>query len=294
MIKQSKDEIIFKIIGYIFIILIALFCLLPFILIISASLTEESAIFKYGYNFIPNKFSLEAYEILLKVPLEIIRSFGITIIVVTIGTSLSLFLSSMCAYTLSNKSFKYRNKFSFVIYITSIFSGGLIPLYILMVRYLHLKNTLPALILPLLLSAWNIFLLRRFIGEIPPSLLESAKIDGANEFTIYFRIVLPLSIPAMTTIGFFQALYYWNDWMQAYLYVNDKSLYPIQYYLYQMLNSFQAINSAIFSSGVSIPRIPTESIKMAITVIAIIPTVILFPFIQRFFVKGLTAGAIKG
>jgi len=294
MIRQSKDEIAFKIIGYVYIIIIAMLCLLPFILILSASLTEESAIFKHGYNFIPKVFSVEAYEILLKVPGEIIRAFGVTIIVATVGTAGSVFVSAMCAYALSNKKFKYRNKFSLIIYLTSVFSGGLIPLYILMVRYLHLKNSLLALVLPLFLSAWNIFLLRIFMGEIPQSILESAKIDGANEFTIFIRIVIPLSIPAMVTIGLFQALYYWNDWMQAMLYINDKFLYPIQYYLYSMLNSFQSINTAVMSSGVVIPRIPTESIKMAITVIAIIPTVILFPFIQRFFVKGLTVGAIKG
>ncbi|MBN2441154.1 MAG: carbohydrate ABC transporter permease [Spirochaetales bacterium] len=292
--KGEQDILVFKIFGTLFVVVIGLFCLLPFILILAGSLTEESAIYKYGYNLIPQDFSLDAYAIILKTPLSIIRAYGITITVVVIGTSLGLFITAMACYVLSQPDFKYRKIFSFVIYITSIFSGGLIPLYILMVRYLQLKDTIFALILPLFVTAWNIFLLRNFMNEVPYSIIESAKIDGAHEFGIFMKIVLPLSIPGLITIGLFQALYYWNDWMQAMLYINDKNLYPIQYYLYNMLNSFQSMNSSFLSSGILLPRIPTESIKMAMTVIATGPIVFLFSIAQKYFIKGLTAGSIKG
>ncbi|MBN2531523.1 MAG: carbohydrate ABC transporter permease [Spirochaetales bacterium] len=292
--KREWDLLLFKTAGTVFVVFIALVCLFPFLLILAGSFTEESAIYKYGYSLIPAKFSFDAYAIILKTPVSIIRAYGVTILVVVTGTSVGLFITAMACYVLSQPDFKYRKIFSFIIYITSIFSGGLIPLYILMVRYLHLKDTIFALILPLFVTAWNIFLLRNFIREVPYSIIESAKIDGANEFTIFMKIVIPLSIPGFITIGLFQALYYWNDWMQAMLYINDKNLYPIQYYLYNMLNSFQSMNSSFLSSGILLPRIPTESIKMAMTVIATGPIVFLFGFAQKYFIKGLTAGSIKG
>jgi putative aldouronate transport system permease protein len=294
VIRFERDVIIFKILGTLFVFLIGLFCLLPFLLILAGSLTEESAIYKYGYNLIPKEFSIDAYAIILKTPISIIRAYGVTIAVVAIGTSAGVFITAMACYVLSQPDFKYRKVFSFIIYITSIFSGGLIPLYILMVRYLHLKDNILALILPLFITAWNIFLLRSFMREVPFSIIESAKIDGANEFIIFIRIVIPLSIPGLITIGLFQALYYWNDWMQAMLYINDKNLYPIQYYLYNMLHKFQSMNTSFISSGIILPRIPTESIKMAMTVIATGPIVFLFGFAQKYFIKGLTVGSIKG
>ena len=198
------------------------------------------------------------------------------------ASSAGLFVTAMAAYVLSRQDFKYRKQFSFFIYLTSIFSGGLIPLYILMVRYLGLKDNLLALILPLLVSAWNVFLLRNFMSDVPVSILESAKIDGANEFSIFIKIVVPLSKPGLITIGLFQALYYWNDWLQAYLYINDKALYTIQYFLFTMLNSFNSINSAFATSGVPLPHIPTESIKLAMTVIATGPILLLFGLLAFF------------
>jgi putative aldouronate transport system permease protein len=292
--KAEGDVFVFRMIGTILVVAVGFLCVIPFLFIISGSLTEESAIYKYGYNLIPKIFSLDAYTVILKTPVSILKAYGVTILVVIIGTTAGLFITAMACYVLSQPDFKYRKLFTFIIYITSIFSGGLIPLYILMVRYLHLKDTIFALILPMFVTAWNIFLLRNFIREVPFSIIESAKIDGAHELTIFLKIVIPLSIPGLITIGLFQALYYWNDWMQAMLYINDKNLYPIQYYLYNMLNSFQSMNSSFLSSGILLPRIPTESIKMAMTVIATGPIVFLFGFAQKYFIKGLTAGSIKG
>jgi putative aldouronate transport system permease protein len=292
--KREIDTVSFKIVGGIFVVLISFLCLLPFLLILSGSLTEEKAIFKYGYSIIPTVFSIDAYTIIMKAPADIIRAYGVTILVVILGTTTGLFIMAMTAYVLSRPDFRYRKKFSFFIYLTAIFSGGLIPFYILMVRYLHLKDTLLALILPMFITSWNVFLLRNFMSDIPTSITDAARIDGDNEFSIFIKIIIPLSIPGLITIGLFQTLYYWNDWIQAMLYINDKSLYTIQYYLYNMLHRFQSINTAFLSSGVPLPHIPTESIKLAMTVIATGPIVILFGFAQKYFVKGLTAGAIKG
>jgi putative aldouronate transport system permease protein len=291
---QKADTFSFKLTGGIFIGIIVVACLLPFLLILSGSFTEETAIFKNGYGLIPSVFSTNAYEILFESSRDIIRAYGVTILVVIIGSTAGLFLTAMTAYVLSRNDFRYKKQFSLFIYLTSVFSGGLIPLYILMVRYLGLKDNILALILPLLLSAWNVFLLRNFMSDVPESIMESAKIDGANEFSIFIKIVVPLSKPGLITIGLFQALFYWNDWVQAYLYINDKALYTIQYFLYNMLNSFNAINSSFVSAGIPLPNIPTESIKLAMTVIATGPIIFLFAFTQKYFVKGLTIGAVKG
>jgi putative aldouronate transport system permease protein len=291
---QKADTFSFKLAGGIFIGIIAVVCLLPFLLILSGSFTDEAAIFKYGYSLIPSVFSTNAYKILFESSKDIIKAYGVTILVVIIGSTAGLFLTAMTAYVLSRQDFKYKRHFSFFIYLTSVFQGGLIPLYILMVRYLGLKDNLLALILPLLLSAWNVFLLRNFMSDVPESIMESAKIDGANEFSIFIKIAIPLSKPGLITIGLFQALFYWNDWVQAYLYINDKNLYTIQYFLYNMLNSFNAINSSFVSAGIPLPSIPTESIKLAMTILATGPILFLFAFAQKYFVKGLTIGAVKG
>lgn len=201
---------------------------------------------------------------------------------------------SMAGYVLNRKDFKYRNFFSFFIYFTTLFSGGLIPSYILMVKHLGLKNNVLTMILPGVISAWSIFLMRNFMKSIPDSLYESATIDGAGNFRIYWQIFLPLAIPALATVGLFSALGFWNEWYNAMLYIESTSKFPLQYYLQKMVN--QANVQDLISQGivVDISDLPTQSIKMATAVLATGPIILLYPFIQRYFIGGLTIGAIKG
>jgi putative aldouronate transport system permease protein len=291
---RKKDVVIFNTLGYIFITLLAIICLVPFLLVISGSLTKESYIYTNGYNIIPGQFSLEAYATILKTPATVLKAYAVSIILTLSGAVIGLFLTSMTAFVLNIKDFKYRNKISFYFYFTTLFSGGLTPYYILIVRYLNLKDTFWALLLPGLFSVWYLIIMRTFYKSIPDAVFESAKIDGANHLRTYINIALPLSKPALATIGLFIALGYWNSWYNAMLFINNPNLYPLQYYLYKLLNSMEFINSAMRSPRVVIVDLPKESLKMAMAVIATGPIVLLYPFVQKYFIKGMTIGAVKG
>lgn len=248
-----------------------------------------------GYQFIPTAFSTEAYSILFKYPEQMIQAYIVTIGVTILGTVLGLFLTSMTAYALSRKDFKWRNKFSFFFFFTTLFSGGLVPWYLLMVNYLHMKDTLMALVVPMMLNVFYIIVMKSFMGSIPEAIVESAKIDGAGDFKIYARLILPLSKPALATIGLFLALAYWNDWYNALLFVSNENLMPLQYYLYKMLGNMDGMRKAMMGAGAVVTTsIPTESLKMAMTVVATGPILLAYPFVQRYFVQGLTIGAVKG
>ena len=200
----------------------------------------------------------------------------------------------MSAYVLTRKEFKYRKWFSLFFYFTILFSGGLVPTYIWIVRYLHLKNTIFALILPMFITAWHLLLLKNFMLNVPAEIVESAKIDGANDNTIFHKIYIPLSTPGLVTIGLFKSLYYWNDWFQARLYITDRDLIPLQYFLYNTLNLVRFLSNSAGEAGISLLELPSESLKLAMAVVATGPIVLLYPFVQRFFIKGLTLGALKG
>ncbi|RRJ62069.1 carbohydrate ABC transporter permease [Paenibacillus oralis] len=293
--RRSADRMLLQIIGYTALTLFALFCIFPFILVISSSLTEESKIIEDGFQLIPTAFSLEAYSILFKYPQEMLKAYGITISVTLLGTFFGLFLTSMTAYVLSRKDFKWRNHFSFFFFFTTLFSGGLVPWYLLIVNYLNLKDTLIVLILPMLMNVFYIIVMKSFMSSIPEAIIESAKIDGASDFQIFIRFVLPLSKPALATIGLFIALGYWNDWYNALLFISDSDLMPLQYYLYRLLGNMDGMRKAMMAAGaVMSVDIPTESLKMAMTIVATGPIMIAYPFIQRYFVQGLTIGAVKG
>ncbi len=291
--KSTGDKIMIFIF-YLIIALFALLCLFPFLLLISSSFMTDAEIRSEGFKLIPNEFSLSAYEFLFDNPAKLIDSYVVTIITTVVGTAIGLFLMSMSGYVLNRKDFKYRNFFSFLIYFTTLFSGGLIPSYILMVNYLQLKDSLWALILPGIISAWSIFLMRNFMKAIPDSLFESAKIDGAGDFKIYWKIIMPLAVPSLATVGLFLALAYWNQWYGAMLYIQTPSKYPLQYFLQQMVN--QTNVDLLVAQGVTIDtaNLPTQSIKMATAVIATGPVIIFYPLVQRYFVSGLTIGAVKG
>lgn len=292
--KKSGDRRIFNFIGYTVVTIITLLCILPFLLILSGSLTREDLIYIQGYRLIPEKVSFEAYKMVFDAPLLILNAFGITVSLVVLGTALGLFLTAMGGYIIQRKDFKYRNIFSFFIYFTTLFSGGLVPFYILMVTYFHMKDNYLALLLPPLLNVFYILVMKSFMQSIPDAVIESAKIDGAGELTIFIKIVLPMSSSALATIGLFIALGYWNDWYNAMLFINKQHLIPLQYYLYNIINKAEALNMLAATTGVAVADMPRESFKLAMTVVVIVPVMCVYPFVQRYFVKGVTLGAVKG
>jgi len=292
--RLISDKMLFNIIGYSIITIIAIVCILPFIIVISGSITSETYIINHGYSFVPKEISFYAYKLILKSPESILNAYGVTILVTVIGTSVGLFLCSMAAYALQRKDFEWRNAFSYFIYFTTLFSGGLVPWYILMIR-IGMKNNILGLIIPHLFGVFYILIIRNFMRGIPEAITESAKIDGANDFAIFIKLIIPLSKAALATIGLFMALSMWNEWYNAMLFISKQKLYPLQYYLYNMLNSAEAIRSLTSQIGnVSDTVLPSESTKLAMTVIATGPIILLYPFVQRYFVKGITIGSVKG
>lgn len=293
-IRKSKYTIAFNIIAYTFLTLLAVICILPFILILSGSLTENSSILRDGYSLLPKKFSLDAYKLILGNPTDILNAYKVTIFVTAMGTGCGLLITTLTAYVLSRKEFKYRNRISFLIYFTTIFGGGLIPWYITISKILHMHGHLIALWLPGILSSYNIILMRTFIkSSVPDEITEAAKIDGAGHITIFRKVVLPVLGPALATIGLFLALGYWNNWLSSSLFINDTSKYMLQFYLYNLLNRAQAIRDLALTSGI-ILEVPSESTKLAMTIIATGPIILLYPFLQKYFVSGITVGAVKG
>ncbi|MBR0093191.1 MAG: carbohydrate ABC transporter permease [Lachnospiraceae bacterium] len=292
--KRISDKTVFFALGYGLILLLTVFCLLPFLLILSGSFTEQSSLLTDGYRLIPKVFSLEAYQFLFRVPGDMLRAYGVTIFVTFTGTVSSLFITSMAAFVLANKSFRYRNVVSFFFYFTTVFGGGLVPWYIFNIKYLHFKNNYISLLLPLMVNATYLLILKSYMKNIPDEVYESAKLDGAGDWTIYWRIALPLSKAGLATVGLFTALAYWNDWYDAMLFIDDAKMYPLQYYLNDILNKSQGMAAAAAQAGIPAAQIPTEPVKLAMTVIATGPIILLYPFLQKYFVKGVTIGAVKG
>ncbi len=290
----GREEKIVRGVFYIIITVFAAICLFPFLLMITSSFMNEKEILTEGYKLLPKQISFSAYEFLFKYPKNLIASYRVTITIAVAGTSLGLFFMSMAGYVLCRKDLKYRNQISFFMYFTTLFSGGLIPSYILMVNGLGLKDNIWAMILPGLMSPWSIFLMRNFMKAIPDSLYESAAIDGAGDFRIYWRIYMPLAKPSLATIGLFLTLGYWNEWYNAMLYIQSTAKFPLQYFLQRIVS--QANIQLLIQKGltVNIGELPSESIKMATAVVAIGPIILLYPFVQRYFVSGLTVGAVKG
>jgi len=295
MIK-SKDQVAFNIIASILIILISLFCILPIVLIVSASLTDNLALTKHGYQLVPSVFSTAAYKTIFEVPQKLLNAYKNTLVITGLGTALGLFGISMTGYVLMRRDFKYRNRVSFLIYFTTIFGGGMVPWYILLSKYLHFTNTpLISRIFPMLMSPFLIILMRTFMqSAVPNEIIESAKIDGAGDGRIYSKIVLPVITPAIATIGLFLALGFWNEWYLTSLFISKRELYSLQYYLYDVLNSINFAKEMAAINGEVVANLPTETLKMAMVVIVIGPIIFLYPFVQRYFVSGITIGAVKG
>ena len=290
----TRDAIAVNILGYVLIGLFALICLIPFYLIIIASFTPESSLIRNGYPIFPGEFSLESYALCLKNPTAVLTAYVTTICVTLLGTCMSILICTMTGYVLSRQDFPWRNKFSFFFFFTTLFGGGLVPWYSICVRYLNMKNSYLGLLLPLMFSVWNMIISKSFMSGIPQAISESAKIDGANDFTIYIKLILPLSTPLIATLGLFSALAYWNDWYDCMIFITDENMFNLQYFLQRMLGNAQAMRLIAEKSGIDLPSVPLEGMKMAMTVIATGPIILLYPFVQRYFVKGLTIGAVKG
>ena len=293
-VKMGTAAVIFNVIGYILVGLVALICLLPFIMLISGSFSSEQAIRFTGYGLLPKEFTLEAYRIVFKYPEKIARAYGVSIFITVTGTVLGLFITTMAAYVISRKDFKYRNVISFFFYFTTLFNGGMVSTYIFYIQYLHLKDNLLALILPGMVNIFYLLIMRSFVAAVPIALVESAKIDGAGEFRTFLQIVLPLLKSGLATIGLFMALGYWNDWYNSMLFINNDHLYSLQYQLYKLLNDARVLRQLASEAGIVVDTVPIESMKMALTVVVTGPIVLLYPFVQRYFIKGLTLGAVKG
>ncbi len=294
-----KDERAFNITALVLMSLLALYCIMPFFLMLSISLSTETALSTQGYHFWPKEFSFSAYSYLWMKRYTIGRAYGLTILVTVIGTAANLVLTSLFAYPLSRQDFKARNVFAFILFFTMLFNGGLTASYIIWTRVFHIKNTIWGLLLPGgLMGAMNVLMVRNYFNaNIPYAIIEAARIDGASDMRIYTGIMIPLSKPVLTTIGLFAALGYWNNWTNGLYYISTSKLYTIQVYLQKLMQSIQYLKTsdiAAEASGLAYKSLPTESARMAIAIIAILPILLVYPFIQKELVKGMVVGGVKG
>lgn len=294
-IKQTKSTVAVKLISHLCIGVFALICLLPFVLIISASFSTEGIIAKEGFGLLPRGLTLSAYKWVFRYPEQILGSYAVTIGLTVTGTLAGLFIISMTGYALQRKDFPFRNALSFFIYFTTLFSAGMAPSYIWISRYLNLKGNYMAVWLQLLMSPWLIILMKNFAKSVPYEITESGKIDGAGDFKIFISLILPMLKPALATVGLFLALGYWNEWYLSSLYLGSSVDYkPLQYYLYKIINEANALKSSVAGANVTYTDLPSNTLKMATAVVATGPIIFLYPFVQKYFISGITVGAVKG
>jgi len=296
--RQNEISPVSNLVFNLFFIIVAILCIAPVLLVLAISVTSEASIRQFGYQFFPSEFSTEAYDYLLRAGDSIRRAYGVSIIVTLAGTLLSLCVITMYAYPLSRRSFKYRNHFSLFAFFTMIFGGGLVPWYIVYTQLLPINKTLWVMIVPYLMNTWYMMIMRTFYRTtVPESIIESATIEGAGEFRTFFTIVLPLCKAGLATVGLFCTLNYWNDFYLPMVFVNDSRNFNIQFLMYQTLIAVQnLLNNSNQISNVQqiLANLPGESLRMAIAIISIGPIVMAYPFFQKYFVKGLTIGAVKG
>lgn len=278
---------------YAILIAFCVVCVVPFIVAISASLSDERTLLSTGYSLLPKNFSLQAYTMLFSTD-QIFDSYKVSIFVTVVGTVLSLAITAMMAYPLSVKKLRYRGQISFFAYFTMLFSGGLVPTYMLISKYLHMRDTIWVMIIPVLVNPWNLFLMRNFFSAIPAELHESARIDGANDARILWQIILPVSLPALATVALFYAVAYWNQWYNAMLYIEDNTLFPLQYLIMKMLRNIELMKQMSSQAGFAVDMSQLPTSKMATAIVTIGPIVIAYPFAQKYFTSGLIVGSVKG
>ncbi|MBQ7841604.1 MAG: carbohydrate ABC transporter permease [Lachnospiraceae bacterium] len=279
--------------------LMALSCVIPVVLVVAISFSAEQSITEYGYHFIPRVFSLEGYTFLLSQSRMILRALGVSVFVTVVGTIIGVLLTTLMGYVLSRPGYKLNGFLTMVVFIPMVFNGGLVSTYFVNSQFLGLKNTLWALILPLAVSSFNVIICRTFFKTtVPESLIESAKMDGATQYSIFFRIVLPISLPVLATIGLFLSFAYWNDWYQSMLYIDDNKLLSLQALLNAILTNIQMLAKNAATIGVSaaemLAKMPQEAARMAIVVLIVLPIACAYPYFQKYFISGLTVGAVKG
>ena len=294
MVSNNKTE---QVVLHFIFILLCIIAAAPFLLLISSSITEESTLLQYGYSFFPKKISFYAYEYLFQSGGKILKGLGLSVVVTIVGTACSILMTVLFAYPISRKELPHRNLFSFLVFFTMLFNGGLVPTYMMYTQIFHIKNTIWALIVPsLLMNAFYIIMMRSFfLSNIPDSLIEAARIDGAGEFRILFRIVLPLSKPMLATLALMVGLGYWNDWMNSLYYITDDSLYTLQAILNNIITSITFLQSSTMGSVASaVSAMPSTGIRMAIAVVGVIPVLLIYPFFQKYFIKGIVVGGVKG
>lgn len=292
MSSNKKYQILINIL----LVILTLFMVLPILLLFMSSITEESTLIARGYSFFPKKFSVEGYAYILKNKATILSAYGYTIGITAVGTVVSVLVTMLMAFPLSIRKLPGRSIFSFYVLFTMLFSGGIVPSYIMWTSTFHIKNTLLAYLLPgLLMNAMNIILMRTFyMNSIPESLYEAAEIDGAGYLTIFRKIVIPLGKPIMVTIAMFTGLGYWNDWVNGLYYINDKKLYTIQVLLNNMIENIRALQTSAGAGAGSVGQIPAVSVRMAIAFVALAPILAIYPFLQKYFASGIMMGAVKG
>lgn len=291
----TKSEKRFQVGINVIMAIITIIAVIPFVLLISASLTENQSIILNGYSLIPSKFSVEGYVYIWHQRAQIFRAYGITLLVTFIGVSVGLSMTMLYGYALSRPYFPGKQFFAFYLFFTMLFNGGLVPTYILYASTLHVKNTIWGLILPgLLMGAFNVILVRSFIqSTIPEALVEAAEIDGAGQFQIFFKVVLPMAKPIVATVALFIGVGYWNSWQNGLYYITDNRLYSIQQLLYAMMKNVEYLASNAVGA-MSNMGLPTSTLRMAIAVVGLLPILVIYPFIQKYFVKGIAIGAVKG
>ncbi|WP_081712248.1 carbohydrate ABC transporter permease [[Clostridium] dakarense] len=278
-------------------IILAIFsiaCIFPFVFVIIISLTSEQSLIQNGYSIFPKEWSLDAYKYLIESGGQLAQSYIVTIIVTVLGTIINVSMVSTYAYAISRPNFAFRKQFMFLVFFTMLFGGGMVPSYIVMTQVLGLKNTIWALILPLAFNSFNIIVMRTFFQKsVPESIIESARIDGASEFKIFIKMVIPLALPGIATIALFSTLAYWNDWFNAMLYVDYQELVPLQHMLMKIEKNMEFIRQNAMLSGQVMSTLPQESVRMAMVVISTLPIACTYPFFQKYFVSGLTIGGVK-
>ena len=274
-------------------IIISLVCLIPVLLVASSSLSTESAITKYGYTLLPTEFTTAAYDYILQQPQRIMNAYVVTSVVTVCGTILGLLVMSLLAYSISRKNFALRKPISFYTFFTLLFNGGLIPFYLFVTQSLKLKDNPIILILPLLVSAWNVLLLRTSFQSLPEELLDAARIDGASEWRIFFQIAIPMSTPVLATVALFTMLGYWNDWWMSLLFINNKNFYSIQFLLYNIMQGLEAMNARPELAARYGGNLPGLTARMAMAFFAIGPVALAYLFLQQYFIRGITIGSLK-
>ena len=293
MVENGKK---FQVTVNIIMTLISVLCIAPFVLLIASSVTDDSTLIREGYNFWPGKFSLEAYRYIFTQSKTMIRGYFISIGTTVVGTVINLTLTTLLAYPLARKDMPLRNLFAFLIFFTMLFNGGLVPSYMMWTQIFHIKNTYVALLVPnLLLSAFNVIMMRTNIAaNIPFEVIEAAKIEGCSEWKILYKVVVPMSVPILATLAILVGLRYWNDWTNGLYYITQDRFYSVQVYLNRMLQDVQYMLSSSSSSSIDQMQMPATSMKMAVAVAGSLPMILIYPFFQKYFVKGITIGAVKG